>query len=96
MVLFVNLEGERPPLLGTMGIIIWLITMRSIENSAINMHLSLFQESSKPFKIQQDPCGGRDETCMGPSFGFRDLIMKKEMTGPGPLYMRDRCEVRPH
>lgn len=44
-----------------------LTAMKSRENSVISIHLSLFQENSESFKMQQDTCGGRAEACMGPS-----------------------------
>lgn len=61
MVYFGSWEGERRSLMGAIGIIILAHSMESRENSAINLHLPLLQESSKHFKIQRDPCGGRVE-----------------------------------
>lgn len=69
---------------GSNGIIILAHSMESREKSAINLHLSLLQESSKHFKIRRDPCGGGGEGQVyeGSFYGFRDLIMKIEMIAP--------------
>lgn len=64
---FVNLEGKRHLSWEQWASLFWFMAVKSRENSALNPHLSLLQESPEHFKMQQGPCGGRDETCMGPS-----------------------------